>query len=162
MGCLCRATCNMHSISVQTRQERIKCTKAKDKLRSYCPNIYTVITAAHGQGQIANSSKAIRHDLSENGIDWPSKAFFPPPVTFLRHFLPLFFFQLFSLKRARKTMHFLKYNRDFQRLIVKKSAGTLVCIRYVLIFSFSYNNQKWKRCKYNFQFLFKLRFFFKI
>ena len=42
MGRLCRATCTIHSISVQTSQEGIKCTKDKEQLRAYCPNIYTV------------------------------------------------------------------------------------------------------------------------
>ena len=31
-----RATCTIHQISAQTRQEGIKCTKAKEQLRSYC------------------------------------------------------------------------------------------------------------------------------
>ena len=35
---------SVHSISPQTSQKGIKCTKAKEHLlRSYCPNIYTVI-----------------------------------------------------------------------------------------------------------------------
>ena len=33
----------VHSISAQTIQERRKCTKAKEQLRSYCHDIYTVI-----------------------------------------------------------------------------------------------------------------------
>ena len=36
------ATCKMQSISGQTSQKGIECTKAKDQLRAYCPNIYTV------------------------------------------------------------------------------------------------------------------------
>jgi hypothetical protein len=33
---------NIHSIFAQPSQEEIKCTKSKQQLRSYCPNIYTV------------------------------------------------------------------------------------------------------------------------
>ena len=36
MGHLGRATCTVHSISAQTSQEGIKCTKAKEQLRFYC------------------------------------------------------------------------------------------------------------------------------
>ena len=32
------------TVCAQTSQEGIKCTKAKDQLRSYSPNIYTVLT----------------------------------------------------------------------------------------------------------------------
>ena len=35
-----RFTCAIHSISSQTSQESIICTKAEEQLRSYCPNIY--------------------------------------------------------------------------------------------------------------------------
>ena len=40
MGHLGRATCTLHSISSQTSQEVIECTKANEWLRAYCPNIY--------------------------------------------------------------------------------------------------------------------------
>ena len=40
-----RATSTVHAISAQTRQEGIECTKAKEQLRPYCPNIYTVMLA---------------------------------------------------------------------------------------------------------------------
>ena len=42
MGRLGRATCIVHSSSAQTSHKGIKCTKAKEQLRPYCPNIYTV------------------------------------------------------------------------------------------------------------------------
>ena len=42
MGRLGRGTCAIHSISAQTSQEGIKCTKAKEQQRAYCPNVYTV------------------------------------------------------------------------------------------------------------------------
>ena len=42
MGSLSRATCTVHSISAQTSQKGIKCTIAKEYIRSYCPNTYTV------------------------------------------------------------------------------------------------------------------------
>ena len=35
MGCLGRETCTVQSISAQTHQEGIKCTKSKEWLRSY-------------------------------------------------------------------------------------------------------------------------------
>ena len=37
-----KATSTTHSISTQTSHEGFKCTKAKEQLRSYCTNIYTV------------------------------------------------------------------------------------------------------------------------
>ena len=39
MHSLGRTKHNVHSFSAQTSQEGIKCTKAKDYLRAYCPNI---------------------------------------------------------------------------------------------------------------------------
>ena len=42
MGHLGRGTYTVHLISGQSSQEGIKCTKAKDQLQSYGPNIYTV------------------------------------------------------------------------------------------------------------------------
>ena len=46
----------VHSSSAQTSHKGIKCTKAKEQLRPYCPNIYTVIEGmqakrAKSQGQ---------------------------------------------------------------------------------------------------------------
>ena len=38
MGFWGRSICTVHSISAQTSQEGIKCTKAKEQLRSYSPN----------------------------------------------------------------------------------------------------------------------------
>ena len=35
-----RATCFVHLISARTSQEGIKCTKAKEYIRAYCPNMY--------------------------------------------------------------------------------------------------------------------------
>ena len=35
-----RTTHNVHSFSAHTNQEGIKCTKAKEYLRAYCPNMY--------------------------------------------------------------------------------------------------------------------------
>ena len=40
MGCLGRETWTVHSISVQTSQEEIKFTKAKEQIRACCPNMY--------------------------------------------------------------------------------------------------------------------------
>ena len=44
MGHLGRATCTVHLIFApdQTSQEGNECTTKKEKLRAYCPNIYTV------------------------------------------------------------------------------------------------------------------------
>ena len=42
MGRLGRKTRSVQSISTQTRQEGIKCTKAKEQMNSYCTNTYTV------------------------------------------------------------------------------------------------------------------------
>ena len=42
MGCLGIATCTVHLISAQTRQEGIKCTKGKEYLNVCCPKMYTV------------------------------------------------------------------------------------------------------------------------
>ena len=44
MGLLGKTTFTVHSISAQTSQEGIKCTKTKELLRAFCPNIYTVPT----------------------------------------------------------------------------------------------------------------------
>ena len=41
-GPLGRAACTVHSISAQTSQEGIECTTAKEQVRAYCLNIYTV------------------------------------------------------------------------------------------------------------------------
>ena len=49
-----RVTCTVHSISVQTSQKGIECTKAKEKLRSYCPNVYTVFA-----GRVRPSLKSL-------------------------------------------------------------------------------------------------------
>ena len=43
MGHLGRVSCTIHSISAQASQEGIKCTKAEQQLRAYCPNIYTLL-----------------------------------------------------------------------------------------------------------------------
>ena len=40
MGRLSKATCTVHSISALASQERIKCNKAREYLKFYCPNIY--------------------------------------------------------------------------------------------------------------------------
>ena len=40
MGYLGRASCAVHLFSAQTSQEGIKCSKAKEWLRPYFPNIY--------------------------------------------------------------------------------------------------------------------------
>ena len=42
IGQLGRATCTVYFISVQTWLKGIECTKAKEQLRSYCSNMYTV------------------------------------------------------------------------------------------------------------------------
>ena len=42
MGQLGKATCTVSSISAQTSQKRIECTKVKEQLRAYCSNTYTV------------------------------------------------------------------------------------------------------------------------
>ena len=42
MGHLCRPTYNTHLKSAKASQEGIKCTKTKEYLRAYFPNIYTV------------------------------------------------------------------------------------------------------------------------
>ena len=42
MGHLRRATWTYHKISAQTSHEGIEFTKAKEKLSSYFPNLYTV------------------------------------------------------------------------------------------------------------------------
>ena len=39
--------CIVYLISAQTSQEEIKCMKAKELLRAYCPNIYTVNKGMH-------------------------------------------------------------------------------------------------------------------
>ena len=63
MGCLGRSTCIVHSSSAQTSHKGIKCTKAKEQLRPYCPNIYTVIEGmqakrAKSQGQVGPNVRA--------------------------------------------------------------------------------------------------------
>ena len=43
MGHLGRATCTVHPISAHTSQEGIECTKAKELLWFYFPDIYTYL-----------------------------------------------------------------------------------------------------------------------
>ena len=42
-----RPTSNGHSISAQTSQKGIECTKAKEHSRSYCPDIYYIYILCH-------------------------------------------------------------------------------------------------------------------
>ena len=43
MGFFDRVKCTVYYFSTQTSPERINCTKAQEKLRTYCPNIYNVL-----------------------------------------------------------------------------------------------------------------------
>ena len=42
MGALGRATCTVQLISASDQPKGNKCTNTEEKLRAYCPNIYTV------------------------------------------------------------------------------------------------------------------------
>ena len=73
MGRLGREACNVHSISAQTSQDGIKCTKAKELSRSYCPNINTVATGLNPLwwqfGPLVCSEIWVPGNATQNQID---------------------------------------------------------------------------------------------
>ena len=57
MGFFDRVKCTVYYFSTQTSPERINCTKAQEKLRTYCPNIYNVLLR-------------LRHQIPIQFFDW--------------------------------------------------------------------------------------------
>jgi hypothetical protein len=63
MDQLGRETYTVHSISAQTRQERMECTKAKEYLRSHYPNLYTVVAGVEFSMSLAHLESSAANKL---------------------------------------------------------------------------------------------------
>ena len=66
-GCFDKLTYTIHSISAHTCQEGIKCTKAKEHLRVYYPNIFTVHGWHNQDKHLFVRAVRVNSRLSESG-----------------------------------------------------------------------------------------------